>query len=166
MKGGKIMSSLQAGVVDAVEWGGAWSDLAFGFHKVAKICYWPGIHEPGASNSLLVAREAYEGLPRDLREIVRIAAQHATGRLYSESTHQNAVSYRTLRDEHGVRFRKLPDDVIAEFLRTSLDVVRETGARDPLARRVLDSFMAFRERAVGIAPTVELGYLGARSTEI
>ena len=164
MPGGEIMSSLQAGVVDAVEWGGAWSDLAFGFHKIAKICYWPGIHEPGASNSLLVARDAFEDLPRDLREMVRIAAQYAAGRLYSESTHQNAVAFRTLREKHGVRFMKLPADAIAAFLETSLDVVRETGARDPLARRILDSFMAFRERAVGIAPTVELGYLGARST--
>ena len=165
MPGGEIMSSLQSGAVDAVEWGGAWSDLAFGFHKIAKICYWPGIHEPGASNSLLVARAAYEGLPRDLREIVRIAAHSGTSRLYSESTHQNAISYRTLREEHGVRFLRLPADVIASFLKNSLDVARETGARDPLARRILESFMAFRERAVTIAPTVELGYLGARSTE-
>ena len=165
MPGGEIMSSLQSGAVDAVEWGGAWSDLAFGFHKIAKLCYWPGIHEPGASNSLLVARGAYESLPRDLQEIVRIAAHSGTARLYSESTHQNAVSYRRLREEHGVRFLRLPDDVIAAFLRTSLDVVRETGERDPLARRILESFMAFRERAVNIAPTVELGYLGARSVE-
>ncbi len=166
MPGGEIMSSLQAGVVDAVEWGGAWSDLAFGFQKIAKICYWPGIHEPGASNSLIVARDVYEGLPSDLKEIVRVTAQFAAARLYSESTHQNAVAFRTLREKHGVEFKKLPDDVIAAFLRTSLDVQRETAERDPLARRIYESFLAFRERATEIAPTVELGYLGARSTEV
>ena len=166
MPGGEIMSSLQAGVVDAVEWGGAWSDLAFGFQKIAKLCYWPGIHEPGASNSLLVGREAWESLTPDLQEMVRIASQHATGRLYSESTHQNAVSFQTLQDKHGVQFKRLPDDVIAAFLQTSLDVLRETGEKDPLARRIHDSYMAFRARATVIAPTVELGYLGARSTQV
>jgi TRAP-type mannitol/chloroaromatic compound transport system substrate-binding protein len=60
MPGGEIMSALQAGVVDAVEWGGAWMDLAFGFQKIAKLCYWPGIHEPGASNSMLTNRESFE----------------------------------------------------------------------------------------------------------
>ena len=165
MPGGEIMSSLQAGVVDAVEWGGPWSDLAFGFQKIAKICYWPGIHEPGASNSLLVSSAAWDGLPPDLQEMIRIAAQYATARLYSESTFQNAVSFRTLRDEHGVRFVRLPDDVVAAFLAVSLDVMRETGERDPLSRRILESFAAFRERAVEIAPTAELGYLGARSME-
>ena len=98
--------------------------------------------------------------------MVRIASQHATGRLYSESTHQNAVSFQTLQDKHGVQFKRLPDDVIAAFLRTSLDVLRETGEKDPLARRIHDSYMAFRARATVIAPTVELGYLGARSTQV
>ena len=165
MPGGEIMSSLQSGAVDAVEWGGAWTDLAFGFHKVAKFCYWPGIHEPGASNSLVVQSAAFDALPADLKEIVRIAAQFAAPRVYSESTFQNGVSFRVLQDEHGVGFRRLPGDVIAAFLKHSLDVVRETGARDPMARRIMDNFMAFRERAVGVAPTVELGYLDARSVE-
>ncbi len=163
--GGEIMSSLQTGVVDAVEWGGPWMDMAFGFHKVAKICYWPGIHEPGSSNSLLINRGMWETLPRDLQEIVRISGQFGAFQLYTEATHHNGVSYRALQERHGIRFRKLPDDLISAFLRTSLDVLRETADRDPVARRIHDSHMAFRERSVGIAPAVELGYLGVRAGE-
>ena len=44
--GGEIMTSLQAGVVDGVEWEGL-MDLAFGFHKIVPYCYGPGLHEPG-----------------------------------------------------------------------------------------------------------------------
>ena len=60
--GGEIMSSFQAWVVDAVEWGGPWMDLAFGFPKICKICYAPGIHSPGASQALYVNKEIYDNL--------------------------------------------------------------------------------------------------------
>ncbi len=161
--GGEIMSALQAGVVDAVEWGGAWADLAFGFQKIAKICYWPGIHEPGASNSLLVNKALFDALSDDLKEIVKVASHNGINRLYAESTHQNAISYQVLQDKHDVAFKRLPDDVIAAFLKVSLDVMRETAEKDSLALRIHDHFMAFRERASAIAPVVELGYLSARS---
>ena len=62
--GGEIMSSFQSGVVDAVEWGGPWMDLAFGFPKIAKICYGPGIHSPGANLELLIK----EAIDVDLTE--------------------------------------------------------------------------------------------------
>jgi TRAP-type mannitol/chloroaromatic compound transport system substrate-binding protein len=164
LPGGEIMSALQAGVVDAVEWGGAWMDLAFGFQKIAKLCYWPGIHEPGASNSMLANRESYESLPDDLKEIIKVASHNGVNRLYAESTHQNAVSYEVLQQKHGVQFKRLPDDVIEAFLKVSLEVIRETAEKDPHAMRIHENFMEFRRRATNIAPTVELGYLGARST--
>ena len=163
MPGGEIMSALQSGVVEAVEWGGAWSDLAFGFQKIAKTCYYPGIHEPGASNALMINRDAYDGLSGDLQEMIKVAAHNGVNRLYAESTHQNSVSFEVLQQKHGVQFKRLPDDVISEFLRVSLEVMRETAEKDPHALKIHDSYMEFRRRVTNIAPTVELGYFGARS---
>lgn len=163
ISGGEIMSSLQAGVVDAVEWGGPWMDLAFGFQKICNLCYWPGLHEPGPNQSLLVNKEIYDDLPKDLQRIIEVAASNAVAYLYGEGTLQNAVSYEVLKNEHNVQFNKLPDDVIQAFLEASNDVVRETGDRDPLAKKIYESFETFRKRAIDIAPVAELAYLSART---
>ena len=84
--GGEVMSSFQSGVVDAVEWGGPWMDLAFGFPKIAKICYGPGIHSPGSMNEMLINKELYNNFPNDLKAIIKTSANSAN----------NAVSYTHL----------------------------------------------------------------------
>ncbi|PPR15236.1 MAG: Monocarboxylate 2-oxoacid-binding periplasmic protein [Alphaproteobacteria bacterium MarineAlpha9_Bin7] len=166
MPGGEIMSSLQSGIVDAVEWGNAWSDLAFGFYKVADICYFPGIHECGPNQSLTINNEAYDSLPDDLKEIVKVAAWNGTMQLYSETVYHNAAAYQTLKQEKGVQFKPLPEDVISEFLKVSLDVLFDTASKDPHALRIYNSYMDFRKRAINVAPTDQLGYLEARSSQL
>ena len=164
MPGGEIMSSLQSGVVDAVEWGNAWADLAFGFYKIAKYCYLPGIHEPGPNQSLTVNNDAYDSLSDDLKEIVKVAANNGTMRLYSENVYHNADSHQTLL-EKGVEFRMFPDDVVSTFLSTSLDVLYDTAAKDPHAMKVYESYMDFRKRALPASEKDMLAYLSARSRQ-
>ena len=164
MPGGEIMSSLQSGVVDAVEWGNAWSDLAFGFHKIAKLCYLPGIHEPGPNQSLTVNTSAYDSLSSDLQEIVKVAAHNGTMRLYSEMVYYNAASHVTLQ-EKGVQFKMFPDDVIREFLKISLEVLHDTASKDAHAMKVYESYMDFRKRALPASENDMLAYLQARSMQ-
>ena len=47
LPGAEIFSSLQSGAIDAAEWVGPYNDLAFGLHRAAKYCYYPGWQEPG-----------------------------------------------------------------------------------------------------------------------
>ena len=62
LPGAKIFPSLQSGAIDATEWAGPWSDLALGFHKVAKYYYYPGFHEPGTALSVSYAQKLVTGL--------------------------------------------------------------------------------------------------------
>ena len=71
LPGSDILQALQKGVIDSTEWIGPWSDLAFGFHQVAKHYYWPGFHEPGTGVELIVNKPKFDALPTDLREIGR-----------------------------------------------------------------------------------------------
>jgi len=50
LAGAEIMPALQAGTIDATEWVGPWNDLAFGFYKVTKHYYYPGLAEFNANN--------------------------------------------------------------------------------------------------------------------
>lgn len=164
MPGGEIMAALQSGVIDAAEWGGPWMDLAFGFYKVAKYCYGPGVHEPGTAQSLVVNLEAYEALPKDLQAIVRYAAAVEAGDLLSEFTAKNAIALRTLVDKHGAIFGSLPPDVLAKWFEISEEVVAETAAGSDIDKRIYQSWLGFRQRAVDIAPLSMLGYMQSRNS--
>ena len=74
LPGGEIYTSLQTGVIDATEWVGPYNDLAFGLHQVAKYYYYPGWQEPGPTLEMIINKQAFESLPKDLQEIVRISS--------------------------------------------------------------------------------------------
>lgn len=165
MPGGEIMQSLQSGVLDGAEWVNPWNDLAFGFHKVAKYYYGPGIHEPGSSQALTVNLEAYEALPKDLQAVVRFAAEQENSRMHAEMTAGNVASFAALQ-KHGVQIGSFPDDVYKRLLEVASEVVAEVGAEDALATRIYDSWSAFRRGLMDLAPYTEMGYMRARGLSV
>jgi len=163
LPGGEIMPALQTGVVDAAEWVGPWNDLAFGFYKVAKIYYGPGVAEPNSNLSLMVNLEAYEELPKDLQTIVRRCAAAESTITLAEFTAANSVALDTLVNKHGVKLRHFPEDVVRPMMQHSLDVVAETAADGDIARRIYESWEKFRKQAVDMAPVSERGFMNNRA---
>jgi TRAP-type mannitol/chloroaromatic compound transport system substrate-binding protein len=160
--GGEIMSSMQSGAIDAVEFAGPWTDLAFGFNKAAKYYYGPGFHEPGATLELMINRAQWDDLPPHLREIVRHAAEAENQRMLSEFTAGNAVALAALRSEHDIVPRTMPNDVIRELRAISAEVVAETAHDGALPRRIFDNWSKFRHQAAALAPYAEQGALNQR----
>ncbi len=160
--GGEIMTSMQSGVVDAVEFAGPWTDLAFGLHKVAKYYYGPGFHEPGATLELTINRAMWDGLPGHLQNIVRHAAEAENQRMLSEFSAGNAAALQAMINDHGIRPRKMPDDVIRKLRAISAEVVAETADLGPLNRRIYDSWSGFRDQVAALAPYAEQGALNQR----
>ncbi|MDP6350750.1 MAG: TRAP transporter substrate-binding protein [Alphaproteobacteria bacterium] len=163
LPGGEIMAALQSGVIDAAEWGGPWMDVAFGFYKVAKYCYGPGVHEPAAAPSLVVNLEAYQSLPKHLQSIVRHAADAEVGYLLGEFTAFNGIGLQSLLNEHDVNVRTLPKDVLRRWFEVSADVVSETAQDGDINRRIYDSWSKFRKEALALAPYAEYGFMAHRS---
>ena len=160
--GGEVMSSFQSGVVDAVEWGGPWMDLAFGFPKIAKICYGPGIHSPGAMNEMLINRDLYNNLPNDLKAIIKTSANSANNESYNEYIYRNAISYQTIVNEHDVEFKTLPMDIMKEFLKVAKEVVQDNAEKDPEAMKIHMHYQDFLKKAIDVTKYQESGYLQAR----
>lgn len=158
LAGGEVLPSLQTGALDAAEWAGPYNDLAMGFHKVVKYYYGPGVHEPGPGISFTVSRKAYEDLPSDLQEIVRVAAGEENMRMLAETIRGNAAALDALVNKHGVIAQHFPDPVIDAMHAHSEDVIAAAGAIDGLSKRIYESWTGFRKQMVGLAPFGELGY--------
>ncbi len=164
LPGSEILPALQTGAIDATEWVAPYNDLAFGFHKVAKYYYAPGVHEPGPGLALTVNSEAFDELPADLQAIVKRAAGDEAFRMLCEMTYGNAEALGVLLNKYNVELRKFPDEVYAAMLKAGADVARETSEKDSFTRKVYDSWSTFREKAITLAPLTELGYMGLRDS--
>ncbi len=164
LPGGEIFTSLQTGVIDATEWVGPYNDLVFGLHQVAKYYYYPGWQEPGPTLEVIVNKEQYDSLPPDLQEILTAAARTINEDLLAEYTARNNAALQELTGEHGVELRRLPDDVLAALHEISLEVTAEIAETDPLARRIHDSFLAYKRGVMSYQEISERAYINARAT--
>jgi len=163
LPGGEIMPALQSGVIDATEWVGPWNDLAFGFYKIAKYYYGPGFHEPSSALEVIVSKDRFEALPKDLQAAVENACMAENGYMLSEFTAGNSEAQRILVDKHGVAIANFPDDVVKAAFDFSVEVVRETATQGDLAKRIFDGWWQVRKDAIARAPFAEQGYMNNRA---
>ena len=163
LPGGEIFQALKTGAIDATEWVGPYNDLAFGFHQAAKYYYWPGWHEPGTTMEGMINKDAWDALPTDLQNIVRYACQAANEDMLAEFTARNSSALTTLVDKHGVQLRKFSDEVLKEIGRIATDVVAEIADKDPMSKKVYESFARFRKESISYTRISEEAYTQARA---
>jgi TRAP-type mannitol/chloroaromatic compound transport system substrate-binding protein len=160
--GAELYTAMQTGAIDATEWVGPYNDLAFGLNKVAEFAYYPGWQEPGPTLECMVNKQAFDALPDDLKAIVEGACRAVNDDMLADYTAQNQRALDTLVKEHGVQFRRLPDDVLKALRETSEQVLKELAAKDEFTGRVYASFQAFRESAARWHEVSEVAFYAAR----
>lgn len=160
--GGELYTSMQTGVIDALEWVGPYNDLAFGFQEVARYYYYPGWHEPGSILEFIVNKDSLEALPEDLQAIVRYGARAASQEMLDEYTARNNAALRSLVNDHDVQLRRLPDDVLEALWESSQKVMGELVSGDPLAARVYASYSEYYKGVRNYHHISEQAYINVR----
>ncbi len=143
LPGSEIFTALQTGSIDATEWIGPYNDLAFGLNQVARYYYYPGWQEPGPTLECIINRDAWEALPGDLQNIVRIACSAANNEITAEFMARNAQSLATLVQDPDVEILAFPDAVQRELKRLTMEVIEELAAEDEPSRAIWNSYKAF-----------------------
>lgn len=163
LPGGEIYTSLQSGAIDATEWVGPYNDLAFGLYKIAKYYYYPGWHEPGTTLEAMINKKAFNKLPKDLQSIVTNACKVVNQDMLAEYTARNNAALHTLVNKHKVKLIPYPKDVLQKLRSLSDEVVAEVAKKDPMSKKVYDSFRKFRDQATAWHKVSEQAYLNARA---
>ena len=159
--GGEVYTSMQTGVIDAVEWVGPYNDRTLGLNEVAEYYYYPGWHEPGAMLEFTVNEQAFASLPKDLQAIVEYAARAANQSMLDEFTARNNESLRTLLAS-GTKLRALPDDVLRVLYDNSLVALDALVENDQMAQKIAKSYKAFAEDVRAYHEISERAFLNAR----
>jgi TRAP-type mannitol/chloroaromatic compound transport system substrate-binding protein len=153
---GEIAPALLSGAIDAAEWIGPWNDRAFGLYKVAKFYYVPAFHEPGPGLEIIVNKKSWQKLSPDLQAIVEAAASATANETYADFVYHNVLAFRPLLEEHGVQLRGFNDEIVQALAKATHEVLAELAAKDPMTRKVNDSFFAFLGKAVYYADKFDL----------
>jgi TRAP-type mannitol/chloroaromatic compound transport system substrate-binding protein len=163
LAGGEILPALQAGTIDATEWVGPWNDLAFGFYKVTKFYYYPGFHEPGSMLSVGISKKIWDRLSKSDQAMFEAVAGWANNRNVSEFNAKNSDALHTLVTQHGVKVLAFSDDMYQAMAKASKVVLERIGTGDPLSKKVFDSFLAFRKKAVAWTKLSDQSYANKRA---
>ncbi|MBI2204998.1 MAG: TRAP transporter substrate-binding protein DctP [Candidatus Rokubacteria bacterium] len=154
---GDIFPSLERGVIDATEWVGPLQDERAGFHKAAKLYYYPGWHEPGTAGEFFFNKKAYDSLPVDIQRVLDAAAQVADVWSLAEHEAGNAGALERIL-KHGVQLIRFPDGVLRDFRKLSEDVLREEADKSQFAKKVHEHYEKFKKQWLEYSNLSERAY--------
>lgn len=146
LPGGEIFPALERGVIDAAEFVGPYQDRRLGLHKAAKYYYTTGWHEPNNVTELLVNKEAWSSLPDDLKAIVKSAAATCNVISHTWSEANNADALDDLVTNQGVTLGTLSPEIVKRLKEITHDTLAAEAAKDPLTKKVYDSYFAFKKK--------------------
>jgi len=162
LPGGEIIPALKSGAIDASEWVGPWNDLVLGLHKVSKYYYYPGFHEPGTVLSTGVNKKLWDSFSSEDRNLITMVAAAEYTTSLAEFNANNAKALQQLSADKSIEVRKFDDALLMALGKASQEVVAEIGQKDPMTRRIYDSFVAFRSLSTRWADLADRGFLNAR----
>ena len=148
LPGAELLTAMQTGVLDAVEWATPYADISFGLHKVAKYYYYPGWQEPGPQLECMVNRAAYESLPVHLQDVVRASARIVNQEMTCEFTAKNYQAVQVLRETRQVDMRPFSPQILARLREISRDVNAGVAKTSPLAGRIYESYQKFHRQTL------------------
>jgi TRAP-type mannitol/chloroaromatic compound transport system substrate-binding protein len=145
MAAADIYPALERGVIDATEFSMPTIDVALGFHQIAKNNYYPGWHQQVSVSELLINRAKWNELSEQHKKIIQIALGESVMHTYAETEARNPEVMVQMKEKHGVTNRRWTDEHLKAFEKAWLEVLAEESAKDPLFKKVADSYLGWRK---------------------
>jgi TRAP-type mannitol/chloroaromatic compound transport system substrate-binding protein len=147
LPGGEIVPAMERGVIEGAEWINCLEDKKLGLHKTAKYYYTPGMHEPVTGGQIVFNKDVWAKLPPDLQEMVKVASVYATTMRNQMFNRETADACQELLKE-GVQMKRMPDDVLINFLNEWEKIQAEYAAKNPFYKKVIDSQKEYAGKVV------------------
>jgi len=146
LPGGEIVPALDRGLIDAAEFNNASSDRILGFPDVVKNCMLQSFHQSGEQFEILFNKGKLAALPTELKSIIEYAVQASSAEMSWKAIDRNSKDYSEMKKQ-GIKFYKTPDAILKAQLEAWDKVVAKKSLENPYFKKVIESQMAFAERA-------------------
>jgi TRAP-type mannitol/chloroaromatic compound transport system substrate-binding protein len=140
-----IYPALERGVIDATEFSMPTIDLKLGFYQIIKNNYYPGWHQQVSCSEILMNKAKFNELPDEYKAMIEIAAGESVIHTYAETEAKNFEAMSEMMTKYGVTNRRWDDKVLKTLEKAWLEVLAEESSKDPLFKKVADSYLNFRK---------------------
>jgi TRAP-type mannitol/chloroaromatic compound transport system substrate-binding protein len=147
LPGGEIVAAMDRGLLDAAEFNNASSDRILGFADVSKVCMLQSFHQNAEQFEIMFNKDKYNALPEKMRAIIANAVEAASSDMSWKAIDRYSQDYVTLQTKDNVKFYKTPDAILKAQLEIYDEVVKKKSAENPLFKEILQSQIAFAQRA-------------------
>jgi TRAP-type mannitol/chloroaromatic compound transport system substrate-binding protein len=138
LPGGEIVPALERGVIDGAEFNNPSSDRVLGFPDVAKNYMIQSYHQNTETFEILFNKPKYDGLPAELRAILRHSAEAASADMSWKQQLRYPNDLQEMVSRQGVQVHVTPRPVLEAQL-LAWDGVLKNLEADPFFKRVTDS---------------------------
>jgi len=138
--------ALSKGTIDGGEMGSVTDDWIAGYQEVCPYVSTPAWYQIGNPMVLIINMDAWNALPPHLQKIVEVACQSAQSYVTGYMENNNYDYYLKWVDA-GIEFNKLSEEALDEAQRLAAEAFAEEAAKNPDFQRVMDSMMAYLDKA-------------------
>lgn len=142
---GETFLGLDTGRIGAAELSFPTIDTSAGFYEVAKHYYFPGWHQPGSLNELLVNADVWAGLAESQQLAVRNACSDLSIRMYAHDMQAQSAALEEFRNA-GVTVERFPDEVLTALQGATENVLENAAQDNEGFAEVMQSYQDFSER--------------------
>jgi len=143
--GAELYESMQRGVINAFEYGGASSAWDMGFHEVMDYLYVSLSRVPGDTTELWAREASWAELTPDLQKTLMVAARAELTEMLTQMTFDDAAAIDKMRD-YGVQILPLPVEIDEEFMRVVDEYYDDQVAtKGPLYAKIVQAMRDFKE---------------------
>lgn len=142
---GEVYTALDKGVIDIADRGDLTANYEAGLAEVAKHVVLPGVHQPTTATSYVANRGAYERLPDEFKAALAVAARETSAAQRQHILVQDAIVLEKYKAKGCTIHTLDPADILANRPK-AVEAWQAATKGDALAKRILDSQMAFMRR--------------------
>ena len=144
---GELYTSLDRGVVDAVEFVSPGLDIKMGFHKIAPY-YYTGWHEPASEMHFFINQKAFKKLPKDYQVILKTAIKAATAEMYTDNYNKNVLAWEQMKKEFpNIKIKTFPKKVLQAMKKASDGLMAKYSNENILFKEIYQSQQNYLKKA-------------------
>lgn len=138
----ELFSSMERGVIDAMEYSYPSNDITEGYNELAKYYMYPGVHQPSGSQDIYINLDSWNALGEELQEIIYLAASENIMHSWNYIATRDIAAYEAF-EEYGNEGVYLGDETVETLIEWSNRYMDELSAKDDYFAKVRESQIEF-----------------------
>ena len=140
--GNELYLAMERGRIDAMEFSSPVVDESWGFQKVSDYYYFPGWHNTGAWNHLLINKKVWDSFTDLEREQIQIACRSFLLRCLTDVNAKQVDALERIKSGSNIKVERLSDEIILALYAAWKEVLAEDLAKYPDIKKAYESLDA------------------------